>query len=123
MTIAIAILIGLVSGVSGGLFGIGGGIIIVPACIYFMKMGQKEAQGTSLVALLLPVGGLAVWNYWKSGALDQNSIVTGLWVAAGFFIGGLAGSKIALSMNELVLRRTFACFLVLIALQLFFKKG
>ena len=123
MTIFLAIVIGLISGVSGGLFGIGGGIIIVPACIYVMKMGQKEAQGTSLVALLLPVGALAVWNYWKSGKLDPASVQIGLWIALGFLVGGLAGLKIALSLSEVVLRRSFAIFLVLVAAQLFFKKS
>jgi uncharacterized membrane protein YfcA len=123
MSIALAILIGLFSGVAGGLFGIGGGIIIVPACIYLLAMGQKQAQGTSLVALLLPVGSLAVWNYWKSGKLDQNSIMLGLVIGAGFFVGGLFGSKITMMIDEVVLRRSFAVLLVLAAAQLFFKKG
>jgi len=122
MTIVLALLIGSVSGVLGGFFGIGGGIIIVPACIYLFAMNQKQAQGTSLVALLLPVGALAVWNYWKGGKLDANSIAIGLWIAAGFFAGGLLGSKIALSINELLLRRLFAGLLVLVAVQIFFKK-
>jgi uncharacterized membrane protein YfcA len=118
MQIVLALLIGLVSGVSGGLFGIGGGIIIVPACIYILNMGQKQAQGTSLMALLLPIGALAVWNYWKS---NQIAVSVGLWIAVGFLLGGFAGSKIALAMNEVVLRRVFAGFLVLVAAQLFFK--
>lgn len=121
MTVAIAIIIGLVSGISGGLFGIGGGIIIIPACIYALSMGQKQAQGASLTALLLPVGALAVWKYWSSGVLDKATIYIGLWIAAGFVLGGLVGSTFAVNMNELLLRRCFAGFLVLVAAQLFFK--
>lgn len=119
MSIAIALMIGLVGGVSGGLFGIGGGIIIVPACAFLLGMSQKTAQGTSLMALLLPVGLLGVWNYWRN---EQININLGLWIALGFVFGALAGSQLALNLNEAVLRRVFACFLVLVALQLFLKK-
>lgn len=118
MAIIIALLIGLVGGVSGGLFGIGGGIIIVPACVFLLSMSQKQAQGTSLMALLLPVGLLGVWNYWRNGQIE---VATGLWIAAGFLFGALAGSQLALNLNEVVLRRVFAIFLVAVALMLFFK--
>lgn len=119
MSIALALLIGALGGVLGGMFGIGGGLIIVPACIYVLGMGQKQAQGTSLLALLLPVGALAVWNYWRE---NQIEVAAGLWIAGGFLLGGLLGSKIALSMNEALLRRLFAGLLVVAAAQLFFRK-
>ncbi len=120
MEILLALLIGLFSGVSGGLFGIGGGIIIVPACVFILHMGQKQAQGTSLMALLLPVGVLAAWNYWRQG---QMSVSTGLWIGLGFLAGALGGSQIALSIDEVLLRRIFAGFLVVVAGWLFFKPG
>lgn len=119
MTIALCLLIGLIGGVSGGLFGIGGGIIIVPAAIYILGMSQHKAQGTSLLALLLPVGLLGVANYYKE---NQIEIVKGLWIALGFFVGAYLGSKFALNLNEVVLRRSFAMFLALVAIQLFFRK-
>jgi uncharacterized membrane protein YfcA len=122
MTIALGLLIGILAGVSSGFFGIGGGIIIVPACIYMFAMNQKQAQGTSLIALLLPTGALAFYNYWKSGRMDNQSITIGFAIAVGLFVGGFFGSKIALGLDETVLRRCFAGFLVLVALQLVFKK-
>ncbi|MEO6220410.1 MAG: TSUP family transporter, partial [Ginsengibacter sp.] len=65
--ILILLIIGLAAGILGGLVGVGGGIIIVPALIYFLSFSQKEAQGTSLGILLLPIGILGVWQYYKAG--------------------------------------------------------
>ena len=120
MAILIPIVIGLCAGMFGGLFGVGGGIIIVPSCIYFLQMTQKEAQGTSLLILLLPIGLLAVWSYWRAG---QIHVVTGLWVALGFFFGALGGSQLALHLSEATMRRIFAVFIFFVAIQLFFKKS
>lgn len=122
MAIALGLVIGLLAGVCGGVFGIGGGIIIVPACVFFLGMEQKQAQGTALVSLLLPVGFLAFWNYWKSGALDTRMLWIGVAIAFGIFCGGFFGSKLALSMNEVVLRRSFATLMAVVAAFLFFKR-
>lgn len=84
-----------------------------------MGFTQKKAQGTSLVALIAPVGLLGLINYYKQNEVD---LTAGAWIAAGFFGGGYLGSKIALNLNEELLRKGFAVFLVLIAVQLFFKK-
>lgn len=115
----LAIVIGLVAGVLGGVFGIGGGILIVPALVFFLGFSQLKAQGTSLVALLAPVGILALIQYYKKGEADMK---IGLIIAAGFFLGAFFGSKLALNLNELVMRRSFAGFLVFVAIMLFFKK-
>ena len=69
-TIFILVLIGIVAGILSGFVGVGGGILIVPALVYFLGMSQHEAQGTSLFVLLLPVGIFAVINYSKSGYMD-----------------------------------------------------
>ena len=122
MSIVIGLFIGFLAGISSGFFGIGGGIIIIPGLIYLMGMQQKQAQGTSLIALLLPTGALAFWNYWKSGKLDNNSLAVGGCIALGVFFGGWISSKFALGLDETLLRRIFAGFLVLVAIQLFFKK-
>ncbi len=113
------IFLGLIAGASSGLFGIGGGIILVPGMIYLLGFGQKKAQGTSLVALLLPVGALAVWEYWKQGAVDLKA---GGWIVSGFLVGSLFGSRLALGLTDVVLRRCFAAFLVVMAIQLILKK-
>lgn len=111
--------IGAAAGVLSGLFGIGGGVLIVPGLIYLLGFGQAKAQGTSLAALVLPVGLLGLVNYYKQGQAD---VKLGLLVAVGLFGGAYVGSKFALNMDESLLRRSFAVLLVLVALQLFFKK-
>ena len=69
-TVILLIIVGLAAGILSGMIGIGGGIIIVPALVYILGFSQKEAQGTSLGLLLLPVGILAVLNYYKAGFID-----------------------------------------------------
>ncbi len=69
-TILILIVIGILAGILSGFVGVGGGVIIVPALVYALSMTQHEAQGTSLFILLLPVGILAVNNYWRSGNIN-----------------------------------------------------
>lgn len=119
MEAAICLLIGVLAGVSGGFFGIGGGVVIVPAMVLLLKSSQQKAQGTSLAALLLPVGILAVLEYNKEKSVDF--VAAGL-IAFGFLIGGYFGAKIAVGIDEAVLRRVFAAFLVILAVQLVLKK-
>jgi uncharacterized membrane protein YfcA len=100
--------IGLLAGMLSGLIGVGGGIIIVPALVFFLGFTQKEAQGTSLGLLLLPIGILAVMNYYNKGLIDVK--VVGV-MALAFLIGGFFGSKLALAISEASLRRIFAIVL------------
>ncbi|MCC7103134.1 MAG: sulfite exporter TauE/SafE family protein [Fimbriimonadaceae bacterium] len=118
MEILLCLLIGLAAGVSSGLFGIGGGIIIVPLLLLAFQMNQQKAQGTSLLILLAPVGLLAVKNYWEDQQID---VLKGVWVAVGLFGGAYAGSKLALGLDPLLMRRVFAGFLVCVAAYLFVK--
>jgi uncharacterized membrane protein YfcA len=106
--IIILLLIGLFSGMLSGLVGVGGGIIIVPALVFFLGFTQQQAQGTSLGLLLLPVGILAVLNYYNKGHIDVK--VVGI-MAIGFVIGGWFGSKLAVSISELAVKRIFAVIL------------
>ena len=115
--IVILILIGVSAGLLSGLFGVGGGLIIVPALVFFIGMSQHEAQGTSLGLMLLPIGILAAWNYFKSGNLDVKA---GLIIAAAFVVGGYFGSKYALTISESGLKRIFGAFMLLVALKLMF---
>lgn len=115
--IVIFLAVGVVAGVLSGMFGIGGGLIIVPALVFFVGMTQHEAQGTSLGLMLLPIGILAAWNYFKTGNLDVKA---GLLIAGAFVIGAYAGSKIALGIQEVALKRIFGAFLMLVALRLMF---
>ncbi len=106
--ILILSLVGLLAGMLSGLIGVGGGIIIVPALVFFLGFTQKEAQGTSLGLLLLPIGILAVMNYYNKGLIDLK--VVGI-MAIAFLLGGFFGSKIALAISEASLRRIFAIVL------------
>lgn len=115
--IIIVIIIGLVAGMLGGMVGIGGGLVIVPALMYFLAFSQHQAQGTSLGLLVLPVAILAVLNYYKSGYVDFR--IVGL-LAIGFVAGSYFGSKMALSVPQLTLKRIFAIFMILIALKMLF---
>lgn len=106
-------LLGLVAGVSSGIFGIGGGIIIVPALILMFQFSQQKAQGTSLVSLLAPVGILAVMNYYKSGNADLRY---GALIALGYLGGAFMGSKVALAASSGDLRRAFGVFMIVLGI-------
>ncbi len=115
--IVVLLIIGLVAGIMGGLVGIGGGIVIVPALIYFLSFTQKEAQGTSLGILLLPIGILGVWQYYKAGYVDMRIV----WlVAAGFLAGSYFGSKIALALPQETVKKIFAILMIAVAFKMLF---
>lgn len=118
-TILILLVIGLMAGILSGLVGVGGGIIIVPALVLFMGISQHEAQGTSLSVLLLPVGIFAVYNYYKAGYVD---IKMTLIIASTFIIGGYLGSKIAISLDQNLVKKIFGGFLLLIAIKMILGK-
>ena len=119
MLYAAYLFLGLIAGVAGGLFGIGGGIIIVPALVLAFGFTQHKAQGTSLVALLAPVGILGLLNYYKEHNTD---LVAGGLIAGGFLMGAYGGSFLAMAMNEAVMRRSFAVFLMCVAVYLLLQK-
>lgn len=116
-TILIIILVGIAAGMLSGLVGVGGGIIIVPALVYFVGFSQKTAQGTSLALILLPVGILAVLQYYKQGHIDLK--IVGL-LALGFIAGSFFGSKIALSLPQDTVKKIFAVLLIIIAIKMLF---
>lgn len=115
--ILIVLVIGLAAGMLSGMVGIGGGLIIVPALVYFLGFSQHAAQGTSLALILLPVGILAVMQYYKQGHVDIK--VVGI-LAIGFIIGSLFGSKLALSMPQDTVKKIFASVMILIAFKMLF---
>jgi uncharacterized membrane protein YfcA len=120
-TIVLLIAVGLIAGFLSGLIGIGGGVIIVPALVLFLGFSQKAAQGTSLGILLLPVGILAVLQYYKQGYINVNYVLI---VAAAFIAGGFFGSKLALTLSDEKMKKVFAVILMLIAIKmLFFEKS
>jgi len=112
--------LGLAAGLMSSLIGIGGGIIIVPALVLVFAMSQKMAQGTSLVMLLPPIGIMGVLNYYKQGYVDFK--VAGILIVA-FVAGSYLGSKVAVNLPELAIKRIFGAFLMAIAIKyMFFNK-
>jgi uncharacterized protein len=118
-TIVILVLIGLAAGVFGGVFGVGGAIVMIPALVYFLGMDQHTAQGTSLAVMLPPIGLFAAYNYYKAG---QVNIWYAIIIAVTFMIGGYFGSKIAINLPENLMKKIFGIFLILVALRMIFSK-
>jgi uncharacterized membrane protein YfcA len=115
----IILLVGLIVGLVSGVVGIGGGVLFVPALIWLLGMDQHKAQGTSLAALLAPVGVFAFYEYYRKGNADLR---VGLLLAAGFLVGGYFGAVGAQHIPEVWLRRIFAVTLVAIGARMFFTK-
>lgn len=111
------LVIGLVAGVLSGLFGIGGGVVIVPALIMIAKMTPETATGTSLASLLLPVGALGAWHYYRHGFVE---IAPAAWIALGLVVGAWMGAHVALRFSAADLQKAFAIFLVFVAGHLWF---
>ena len=114
-TILLALGIGLGAGVLSGIFGIGGGVVMVPALVLLLGYGQRTATGTSLGALILPVAALSALQYHRAGHLEVR---TSLLLAAGIFAGSAVGAKVALGTSDQLLRRLFAVLLVAVAARL-----
>ena len=115
----ILIVVGLAAGVLSGLLGIGGGILIIPALIYFLGYSQHLAQGTTLALMVPPIGILAAWAYWKEGNVNLAAVA---FICLGFVFGGWIGAKFAGAIPELLLRRSFGVFMGVIAIKMIFGK-
>jgi uncharacterized membrane protein YfcA len=109
------LLIGLAAGFLGGMVGLGGGVLIVPALVLLLGLSQHLAQGISLTMMLFPVGILGVINYYKKGYVDFR--YAGL-IAIGFFLGSYLGSRFSLSLPQETVKKIFAVVLILLALKL-----
>ena len=114
-TIVILVLIGLFAGILSGFVGVGGGIIIVPALVFFLGLTQHQAQGTSLFVLSMPVVLFAVINYWKT---DNVNWKFGLIVASTFVIGAYLGSKLSLKLSPGMVKLVFGVLLAYVSIRL-----
>jgi uncharacterized protein len=124
--IIILLVVGLFAGMLGGMVGVGGGIIIVPALVYFLGFSQQTAQGTSLGLIMLPVGILGFLQYYHSSikaGTPINFTVIGI-LAVAFVVGSYFGSKLAISIPQGLLKKYFAILLLLVGIKmLFFDKS
>lgn len=117
--VLILLILGLISGFVSGLVGIGGSTLIVPVLVFFLGMNQHTAQGTTLSMFLLPIGILGFYNYYKAGYVDLK--VTAI-IASTFVVGSFMGSKLAIGMDQTLLRRIFGLLLMGIAAKIFLGK-
>jgi uncharacterized membrane protein YfcA len=108
-------LIGLAGGILSGLFGIGGGLVIVPGLIIVAGFPAAKAAGTSLAALLLPVGLLGAIEYNRAGQIDVQAAVV---IAVGLLVGAYFGARIGTSLDPVVAQRAFGLFLLLVGVRL-----
>jgi len=115
MNIILYVLLGLLTGVFSGMFGLGGGIIIIPALVFLFGLSQHQAQGTTLALMVPPIGLLAAWIYYKAGFVD---IKIAAFVCLGFFFGGLLGAKLVVGLPDPVLRKMFGVVLLMIAIKI-----
>jgi uncharacterized membrane protein YfcA len=119
ITFLILVVIGVIAGVFSGMVGLGGGLVIIPALIFFLGLSQHQAQGTSLALMLPPIGLMAAINYYKAGELNIKYAAV---IAVAFFIGGYFGSKLALGMSDTIVRKIFAVSILLIGAKMLIWK-
>jgi uncharacterized protein len=115
----IYIVLGLVAGVFGGMFGIGGGIILIPAMVYLLGLTQHQAQGTTLAIMVPPIGLLAALRYYYSGNVKLG--MAGL-ICLGFFVGGLIGANFVQNLPDPVLKKLFGIFLLFVSINMILGK-
>lgn len=106
--------VGIVAGIASGLFGIGGGLVIVPALVGLLHYDQKRAVGTSLAALLPPVGLGAVLSYYEAHKVQISSVT---FIAAGLVFGAFLGARIALGLPSSTVKRLYGVFLLIVSLR------
>ncbi|MCL2390195.1 MAG: sulfite exporter TauE/SafE family protein [Endomicrobia bacterium] len=117
MNILTCLGIGLAGGILSGLMGVGGGIVLIPLMIIFLKMTQHQAQGTSLAIIMLSFVSMMV--YYKKGHVNLGIAAL---IGVGFIVGGLIGAYFATSLPEHVLKKCFAVFLLIVAFKMLFFK-
>jgi len=117
-TLILLLMIGLLAGISSGFVGIGGGLIIVPALVFGLGLGQHMAQGTSLAMMIPPIGIFAVYSYYKAGEVNFGFAAV---LAVAFVLGAWLGSKWALKLNPSIVRLVFGVFMIIAATRLIMK--
>ena len=113
------IILGLTAGIFSGIFGIGGGTILIPALVFLFGLTQHQAQGTTLAIMVPPIGLLAAWRYWQAGNVKMS---VAAFICAGFFVGGLIGAHFIQEVPDPLLKKMFGVFLLFISLRMILGK-
>ena len=119
MNVALYIILGVVAGVCSGVFGIGGGTILIPALVFLFGLTQHQAQGTTLAIMIPPIGLLAALRYYYSGNVKLNIAA---FICIGFFFGALLGAHYIQAVPDSILKRFFGVFLVVIGAKMIMFK-
>ncbi len=113
------VLVGLGAGIFGGFFGIGGAVVMIPCLVFLFGFSQHQAQGTTLAAMIPPIGLLAALKYYQHGHVK---VMPAMLIALGFFFGGYLGSLLVGKVPEVLLKKMFGFFLLTMSLRLIFFK-
>jgi hypothetical protein len=111
--------LGLVAGVLGGMFGIGGGSILIPAMVFLFGLTQHQAQGTTLAIMVPPIGILAAMRYYQAGNVKLG--MAGF-ICAGFLVGGLLGAQLIQNVPDALLKKLFGIFLFIVSVRMILTK-
>ncbi|MDD5669414.1 MAG: sulfite exporter TauE/SafE family protein [Candidatus Omnitrophica bacterium] len=111
--------LGVIAGIFGGMFGIGGGTILIPVMVFMFGLTQHQAQGTTLAAMIPPIGLLAAWRYWQAGNVN---VPMAAFICIGFFAGGLIGANFVQNMPDPILKKIFGVFLLFVSVQMITSK-
>jgi len=114
------VLIGLGAGLLSGMFGVGGGIIMVPCMVIFLGLSQHQAQGTSLAVLAIPVAALGAYKYYQAGHIDLVNVAI---IALAFLVGIYGGSTFSLSIDPATVKKAFAVLLLFVAVYMWFSSS
>jgi len=117
--ILILVVIGLLAGMFSGLLGVGGGVVMIPLMVFALGFTQHEAQGTSLAVLAVPVTLIAAYNYYEAGHVNWKYAAV---IAVTFVVGAYFGSKFAVAIDQVLLKKIFGIVLIIVALRLIFWK-
>lgn len=118
METLLLVLIGFGAGIASGLFGIGGGVIIVPALLYLMKYPVHQAVGTSLAVFLFPIGSAAVFTYYRAGHVNISAAVI---IACALFVGAWLSATLANRLDSQTLKIMMGCFLIALGIYTLFS--
>jgi uncharacterized membrane protein YfcA len=119
--IAKMLLVGLLTGIFSGFFGVGGGVILIPLIIYFFHLSPHQATGTSLLMLVAPIGLVGAWQFWNRGHINMDSVKMVGFILPGVFLGSFIGSNFALAVSGAVVQRGFSLLLIFAGARMFLK--